>query len=183
MTAPWAALALLWGSLCAGKDPARRGGAGTRGARCLPTKGAPAASALRHLPGIGVARGAWLAIVKTSSPVRFLRTILARGGARGWGNLERQGRGSGSAGSRTLGTERGKPERGESGQGGRASNRGWLGLGCSPLRGSVAKQSGRLFTACSEPSALRPATLRRGPRASGSYLHPLSLQRATDAPS
>lgn len=163
MTAPWAALALLWGSLCAGKDPARRGGAGIRGARCLPTKGGPAASALRHLPGIGVARGAWLAIVKTSSPVRFLRTILACGGARGWGNLERQGRGSGSAGSRTLGIERGKPERGESGQGGRASNRGWLGWGCSPLRGSVAKQSGRLFTACSEPSALRPATLRRDP--------------------
>ncbi|XP_077894254.1 activin receptor type-2B isoform X4 [Ictidomys tridecemlineatus] len=28
MTAPWAALALLWGSLCAGKDGARRGGRG-----------------------------------------------------------------------------------------------------------------------------------------------------------
>lgn len=33
MTAPWAALALLWGSLCAGKDGARLGGAGrARGA-------------------------------------------------------------------------------------------------------------------------------------------------------
>lgn len=28
MTAPWAALALLWGSLCAGEDWARRGGRG-----------------------------------------------------------------------------------------------------------------------------------------------------------
>lgn len=28
MTAPWAALALLWGSLCAGEDGARRGGRG-----------------------------------------------------------------------------------------------------------------------------------------------------------
>ncbi|KAM7336835.1 hypothetical protein ACRRTK_002954 [Alexandromys fortis] len=45
------------------------------------------------------------------------------------GDLERQGRGSGSAGSRTPGTERGKPERGESGQGGRASNRGVAGMG------------------------------------------------------
>lgn len=78
MTAPWAALALLWGSLCAGKDLARRGGAGTWGARCLPTKGGPAASAPRHLPGIGVARGALLAIVETSSPVPFLCAILAR---------------------------------------------------------------------------------------------------------
>lgn len=32
MTAPWAALALLWGSLCAGEDGARRGGRG-EGAR------------------------------------------------------------------------------------------------------------------------------------------------------
>lgn len=174
MTAPWAALALLWGSLCAGKDPARRGGAGTQGARCLPTKGGPAASAPRHLPGIGVARGAWLAIVKTSSPERFLRTILARGFAQGWGNLGRQGRGSGSAGSRTPGIEQGKPELEESGQAGGAYYRGWLGWGYSPLRASVAKQSGRLFTDCLEPSALRPATLRRDPRASGYYLHPLS---------
>lgn len=78
MTAPWAALALLWGSLCAGKDLARRGGAGTWGARCLPTKGGPAASAPRHLPGIGVARGALLAILEASSPVPFLCAILAR---------------------------------------------------------------------------------------------------------
>lgn len=28
MTAPWAALALLWGSLCAGKDGAQRWGCG-----------------------------------------------------------------------------------------------------------------------------------------------------------
>lgn len=82
MTAPWAALALLWGSLCAGKDPARRGGEGARGARCLPTKGGPAASAPRHLPGIGVARGALLAIVEASSPVPFLCAILAHRGAR-----------------------------------------------------------------------------------------------------
>lgn len=72
------------------------------------------------------------------------------------------------------GIEQGKPERGESGQAGGAYYRGWLGWGYSPLRASVAKQSGRLFTDCLEPSALRPATLRRDPRASGSYLHPLS---------
>lgn len=81
MTAPWAALALLWGSLCVGKDPARRRGAGTWGVRCLPTKGGPAASAPRHLPGIGVARGALLGILEASSPVRFLCAILARRGS------------------------------------------------------------------------------------------------------
>lgn len=44
MTAPWAALALLWGSLCAGKNGRGVGGAGRArgaGARCLPTKGGP----------------------------------------------------------------------------------------------------------------------------------------------
>ena len=65
MTAPWAALALLWGSLCAGKNEARHGGR-RKGARSgfgrravFTNKGrargllaAPPASSL-HLPGRG----------------------------------------------------------------------------------------------------------------------------------
>lgn len=65
MTAPWAALALLWGSLCAGKNEARRGGR-RKGARSgfgrravFTNKGrargllaAPPAPSL-HLPGRG----------------------------------------------------------------------------------------------------------------------------------
>lgn len=87
--------------------------------------------------------------------------------------------------SRTPGTERGKPERGEGGQAGRASQSGVAGMGLrapESHRCRKAKQTA-FHTAGSEPSALRPGTLRRDPRASGSYLHPLSLQRATDAPS
>lgn len=61
---------------------------------------------------------------------------------------------------------------------------GRLGWGCSPLRVmGVEKRSGRLSTARPESSAPRPATLHRYPHASGSYLRPLSLQRAADAPS
>jgi hypothetical protein len=85
---------------------------------------------------------------------------------------------------RTPGIERGKPKRGEGGQAGWASNWGRLGWGCSPLRViGVAKRSGRLSIARPESSASRPATPRRDPHASGSYLRPLFLQRAADAPS
>lgn len=61
---------------------------------------------------------------------------------------------------------------------------GRVGWGCSPLRViDVAKRSGRLSVALPESPTPRPATPRRGPHASGSYLRPLFLQRAADAPS
>lgn len=87
-------------------------------------------------------------------------------------------------GARTPGIERGKPERGEGGQAARASNRGRLRWGFSPQRiTGVAKRDGRLSIARPESSAPRPATPRRDPHASGSYLRPLFMQRAADAPS
>lgn len=127
----------LWGP---GSGEATHSLRGLRGA-CIPRGGLHSLeqASSRTVTGRPESAAKWAAVQSHQFGARDRQGELARAvllrdsGSRRrsvmGGNLERQGRGPGSSGSRTPGTERGKPERREGARAGRASNRGVAGMG------------------------------------------------------
>lgn len=204
MTAPWAALALLWGSLCAGKDGARRGGRG-EGARGRPRaprgvyqqRAAPrpprrATCTKLTPPGAGTgrpARASW-----EDDPV-----CAATCGARVCGGDPMMGAGPGAPGSGFRLRERVEPREreenpsGQSGQAGRADliqgwrdcrfSSGW-GQNCATLRATrCCEAKGAASPSPAESFAPHPTDVcvvfpKRRAVGTSFQLRPLSLRRA-----
>lgn len=195
MTAPWAALALLWGSLCAGENGRGAGGAGrARGAglgrrAVFTNKGRAAASSPRHLhqlapPGAGTrgAPGAPLADVGGGTMLSVRRFAEA---------TPRWGPGPGVPGSGFGLHGRREPREREirvweGGRAGRADLiRGWRGCGCSSGCGKgyaslgAARRSER--GCCAQLGALctpshQSPVVSRARRASGTGSHLRGVQ-------